>query len=215
MLIKIENGIPTGYPVLEENFRYLYPSEVFPLILTNAIVEPFGYAMYDFSPQPNHLWPQELVEATPVKDEFGIWRQTWEVRDLTGASLTSRIASRKAELERLVDRDVDQIYGATIGNRATEYTLAESEARAYISANYTGPVPVTVQEWADVKGWTTRQAADDVVNAANTWRTAQLAIRKQRLSIKDQIRNASQPAVLDTTMSEWSQFVAYIATQLG
>jgi hypothetical protein len=117
MLIKIENGLPVGYPILEDNFRHLNPTSVFPLILTNAIVESFGYAMYDFSPVPANRWDQKLVEVTPIKDEYGIYRQQWQVLDLAGQELEDRITTRIKDNLISIDRDVDAIYGSVLGNR--------------------------------------------------------------------------------------------------
>lgn len=215
MLIKIENGQPTGYPVLEENFRYLFPSEVFPLVLNNEIVNPFGYAMYDFSQQPTVAWHQDLTEGSPVKDQFGIWRQNWVVTSLSGEVLSSRIADRKEQLIRRIDIDVDGIYATTIGNRATEYLLAESEARAFKAANYTGTIPYTVQGWANIRGWTPREAADDVIAASDNWRAAQLTIRSQRLTFKETTRTASTVNELDTILNNWNQFVTAVKQQLN
>lgn len=207
MLIKIENGQPTGNPITEDNFRYLFQSQVFPLVLTTLIVQPFGYEMYDFSPRPEFTWRQELVEVSPIKDQFGIWRQTWEVRNLNGAQIEQAKAARINYLINKIDRDVDYLYSMVVGNRETEYLLAESEARAFAAALYQGPVPTTVQDWASIKNWTPQQAADDVLFTANLWRNLQLSIRNNRLTYKNDLQSATSPEEIDSLDSAWNLLV--------
>lgn len=215
MLIKIENNAPVGFPVLEDNFRQLHPSEVFPLVLTNAIVEPFGYAMYDFTQQPDVHWDEKLVDGVPTKDQYGIWRQTWEVQTPSQVELSDLITLRKNYLLMLADSEVDTIYGRAVGNRVTEYQLAEAEAQQYKDAGYTGTVPESVAVWATAKNWTATQAADDILLQAAQWRNAQKVIRSQRLQAKERIRSATTAAGLDAEAATWAQFVATIRAQLG
>lgn len=104
MLIKIENELPVGFPILEDNFRYMFPSEVFPLVLTPEIVEPFGYGMYDFSQVPSLQWNQRAEEGVPEKDVFNIWRQKWNVITLEGQELADRFAEIKAKVNQDINR---------------------------------------------------------------------------------------------------------------
>jgi len=99
MLIKIENNVPVGHPIVEDNFRLLYPEVSFPRIFSDVIVEPLGYAMYDFSQIPVFGPLQKVVETPPVKNEFGIWRQQWQVVSLIGVELTDRQSA--LELKRI------------------------------------------------------------------------------------------------------------------
>lgn len=68
-----------------------------------------------------------------------------------------------------IDADVDQLYARVIGNRAAEYEQAEREATVYTQVGYAGPVPGMVSAWAQAKGWTGQQAADDIVAQAAAW----------------------------------------------
>lgn len=112
-----------------------------------------------------------------------------------------------------IDFDVDMIYFKTIGNRATEYSEAEAQARKYKAARYTGTVPQYVASWvtANISGFTTPiQAADDIIRAADTWRQAAGAIRNQRLnSKKDVLEN------VPNAIAQWNEFVASIYAQLA
>ena len=100
MIIKIENSIAVGSPLVEDNFRYLFPSIVFPLVFTNAIVEPLGYAMYDFSQIPECGVYQKVVETAPAKNEYGIWRQQWQVVDLTGQELIDKQQAEAVKFQK-------------------------------------------------------------------------------------------------------------------
>lgn len=129
----------------------------------------------------------------------------------TGAA----IASTREDLVKQIDADTDSLYAAVIGNRAAEYTVAETEATAYAGAGYTGAVPASVASWATAKGWTAQQAADDINATAAAWRTAQAAIRAARLLRKEQARTAADLAALNTVQAQWAGFVAVIRGQLG
>ena len=213
--MKIENGVPVGYPLIEDNFRQLYPSEVFPLVFTNEIVGPYGYAMYDFTQMPETRWDQKLIESTPICDQHGIWRQQWVVEDLAGAELSSKITEMKNSSISSIDAGVDMIYAKTIGNRTTEYQLAETEAATYASSGYTGTVPPTVSGWALINGWTSSQAADDILQTSSNWRAVQQTLRSQRLTTKDRLKKASTYAEIESIRSEWLVFIDVIKQHLG
>jgi hypothetical protein len=128
------------------------------------------------------------------------------------ATLTNRIS---AAIKR-IDRDVDDIYAAIIGNRASEYTLAESEADAYKAAGYpASPVPASVQSWSDAKGQTPTWAADDIVATAANWRTVQANVRTKRLATKESVRIAYDQTGIDSAMAAWETYVAVTRTALG
>lgn len=97
-LIKLEDGQPVGYPIVEGNFFMLFPNTSFPRLLTPEIVEPLGYGLWDFSNKPDVLWNQKLVEVAPVKDQYGSWRQTWQVINLSGEELQQ---AQQKEQERI------------------------------------------------------------------------------------------------------------------
>ena len=83
MIILIENGVATGNPLLESNFIQLFPNVSFPRYLTPSDVEPFGYGCYEFSSVPEASRYTKFVEVPAVRDEEGIWRQTWEETDMS------------------------------------------------------------------------------------------------------------------------------------
>jgi len=114
-----------------------------------------------------------------------------------------------------IDADVDAIYRDVVGNRQTEYDLAESDAQAYKAAGYTGTALESVQSWADAKKKTAQWAADDILMTATLWRRAQAAIRSNRLMRKEEVRNASKPAGVDTALATWAEYVVQTRTELG
>jgi hypothetical protein len=123
MLIKIENGEPTGNPVIEENFRQLYPNVVFPLIFTNEIVQPYGYAMYDFSQIPTLGKYEKAIEGAPAKDGYGIYRQNWVIVPMTEEEKAAVDAAdvalaRFVRNEKLARSDWTQLLDAPV-DRAT------------------------------------------------------------------------------------------------
>lgn len=78
MLIRIENGSPTGNPVDDYNFRTLFPSVSFPRYLTPEDVEPFEFGLFEYSQVPDDLERYEkLVEGIPSQADNGIYYQKW------------------------------------------------------------------------------------------------------------------------------------------
>ena len=109
MLIKIENGKPVGNPINNESFYRLFPETSFPAILTPEDVEAFGYGVYALTPQPILGVYEKAVEITPVKDDNGVWVQTWEVVPMSA----QEIAEKNAMLEAANKSQAEQLLKQT------------------------------------------------------------------------------------------------------
>lgn len=90
LFIKLENGQPVGYPIVEENFRMLFPNESFLPFFTPDNVEPLGFGIYDYSNQPSFGRYEKALELSPVRNESGIWKQTWQVVPMTAEEQQKR-----------------------------------------------------------------------------------------------------------------------------
>jgi hypothetical protein len=123
MLIQLQDGKPTGHAVLKSNFRQLFPNTSFPKFLTPEAVESFGFGMYDFTSQPEPGKYQKVVEVEPVKDEQGIYRQTWAVVDMNDEEKAAE-DERKADAvraernNRLSASDWTQVADAPVDKQA-------------------------------------------------------------------------------------------------
>jgi hypothetical protein len=133
MLIRLDdNGLPIEHPILEENFRLFYTG--LPPMLTREVAEALGFGLYDFSAKPSYAWNQSLKEVSPVRDENGIFRQTWEVTDLEGEDLVKAKAMIKnncrIEILGLTERRLDEFA------RTKDY-LSCIHAISYVSSSNT------------------------------------------------------------------------------
>lgn len=138
---------------------------------------------------------------------------TQEELDAIAAEEAARaLTAARAALIRQIDADTDAIYRAVQGDRAMEYVLAESDAKAYKSAGYTGTVPGSVASWASAKGETATWATDDILTTARGWRQAQSSIRATRLTCKERARVESDLAPI---AAAWAGFAVAIKTALG
>jgi hypothetical protein len=123
MLIQLQDGKPTGHAVLESNFRQLFHNTSFPAFLTPENVEPFGFGMYDFASQPEPGKYQKVIEVEPVKDDQGIYRQTWAVVEMSDEEKAEE-DERKAEEVRaernwkLTASDWTQVADASVDKEA-------------------------------------------------------------------------------------------------
>lgn len=75
--------------------------------------------------------------------------------------------------------------------RAFEYQVAEREAKAFADAGFTGDAPPSVAAWANAKGWTAQQAAEDILQEAALFNGALYYIRATRLQGKQAVLNAN------------------------
>jgi len=117
-----------------------------------------------------------------------------------------------------IDAEADAIRRGVLGARATEYQRAYDQATAFKAAAYSGPVPSSVQSWADAKaaaGWTVQQCCDDILATGDAWLAAQDAIRAARLLAKEQVRAAVDQAGVDAAMATWAAVADIIRGQLG
>ncbi|NDD55674.1 hypothetical protein EBZ39_17715 [bacterium] len=131
MLIQIENGKPVNYAVVEENFRQLFPNTSFPAILTADVVEPFGFGMYEFSPQPTAGKYEKVVEIDAVKDEGGVWRQTWSVVAMSDEEKAAADNSKQQEVRwqrdtKLRQSDFTQLPDSPETNKAVWATYRQA-----------------------------------------------------------------------------------------
>ncbi len=117
----------------------------------------------------------------------------------------------QADALRQIDRDVDAIYADVIGHRATEYEAAESDARAYQAAGFSGDVPPSVASWVTASGMDAEAAALDILAEADAWRGAQQQIRAQRLLAKAGVRAGET----SETMAAWGGIVQQLRLALG
>lgn len=92
----------------------------------------------------------------------------------------------KQEIIERIDLIADVQRAKIVGDpvRSFEYQAAENGARAYADAGYTGPVPGVVQVWADARGWSAQQAADNILSEAEQFHAALVFIRGTRLQAK-------------------------------
>jgi hypothetical protein len=98
-------------------------------------VEPLGYGVYDFSNQPELDRYQISVETLPVRNDRGIWRQTWQIQEMTAeqklaADETKAIAMRQqrnqllsaCDWTQLPDAPVDRVVWATYRQELRDVT---------------------------------------------------------------------------------------------
>lgn len=206
------NTTTNAYPVSEAEIRTEFPQISF----GTPFVAPAPYVWVFPTPRPDHdSLTQTVREIDPALNGLGQYAQRWEVLNLSGEQIAANLLALQSRSVVQIDREVDAIYQAALGNRGPEYTDAEMAAQAYADAGYTGTVPADVQSWATAKGWTATQAANDILAAAADLRNAKSAIRAARLLRKEQVRAAADGAAVATAMAQWAAFVTAIKAQLG
>jgi len=154
MFIQLEDGKPIGNAVTEDNFRLLFPNTSFSWPFVPEDIEPQGFGLYDFSSQPDLGAFEKAVEIAPVKNEYGIWRQTWAVEPMNEEEVAAR---------------TEQEWGAVRGQR--NFRLSMCDWTQLPDAPLSN---VKMQEWASY-----RQALRDITTQSDpfniTWPTKPVA----------------------------------------
>lgn len=140
--------------------------------------------------------------------------RTADFAALAGAGQTS-LADRQASAIAKTYADVDDVYALAIGNRAEEYKQAETDARAYAAAGYTGTPTAYVSGWAAAKGLTNQHSADAIIARADALTAAKLSLRNQRFTSQAAMTTATAHAELDTAIAAWDSYVAVTKVALA
>lgn len=102
MFIKIEDGNPVGYPVVQENMYYLFPSFNFNRVITSDLIKDLGYAIYEFTQIPEVGKYEKRIEVTPVLNENnGIYYQNWQVIEMNDEEKAEQDTLQSIHMRRL------------------------------------------------------------------------------------------------------------------
>ena len=124
LFIRLEDGVPDGYPISETNFRLLFPDTSFPSHFTADLVEPLGYGIYEISDHPESPGRYEKnIEVKPIRCEHGIWKQTWGVIPMSDAEKEAIDAAKAKEIRserdwKLAACDWTQVADAPVNKAA-------------------------------------------------------------------------------------------------
>ncbi|MDY0965432.1 hypothetical protein [Massilia sp. CFBP9026] len=128
----------------------------------------------------------------------------------------------RAKVEKAIAQtysDVDAVTFAAVGNRAEEYKDAEAAARAFAAAGYVGDVDVGVASYAQFNPTGQEQnlqwAADQIIQRADVFAQAKLAMRTERFAHQAAMRSAANADELGAAVSAWDAFIAATRTSLG
>ena len=199
-----------GQVVSEAQYRAMFPNTSFP-----ALLIPDDADVVFASPQPTVTSSQYVISIDPVQDANENWVQGWQVMDYSDEIIAINLAARKASLTKQVDSMVDKIMADAIGGRLSQYQRAETHARAYKAASYTGTVPPAVKSWSETKSKSATWAADSIIAQADALIAAEETIYDKRLKVKEAIRSAAVDADLGIASANFNGFVAAIRGQLG
>lgn len=145
MFIKLENGSPIGDPIVEQNFKQLFPDVSFPKYYTAASVEPLGYGIYDYSNAPEEAGYKKPVEISPIKNDLGIWKQSWEMVDMTEQERfdhDKKIKNRKiSEINVEFMKEIAVVKEGYTEDEIKSWPQQIAEAQAY-QANQTASTPL-------------------------------------------------------------------------
>lgn len=116
--------------------------------------------------------------------------------------------------------DVDAVYDAAIGRRATEYERAEAAARAYLaagaeSAEVSPYIAGHARNNPTGQQQTNAWAAQQIVDRADAFRWAELQMRNARFERQADMRAASTVDDLDVAVGAWDNFITELRVTLG
>ena len=135
-------------------------------------------------------------------------------------TVTALLDDLKADAIAGTYADVDAVYEAAIGRRATEYERAEAAARAYLVATpkptvVSGYVTGHAQSNPTGQQQTNEWAAQQIIERADAFRWAELQMRNVRFARQADMRAARTPEELAAAVGEWGDFITWLRATLG
>lgn len=206
----IDNGEPT---VWDENHNVRASK------LTPEEATAFGVFKLKLTTPPFH---NPLTQTRTDADAVlvgGVWTQNWVIADMPVDKAAEVLVSAKAAFILQVKAEAGQLTTQVLKGLESEYELAEKEAIAYKAAGYPATVPLSVADEVASKAAkgvtiTATVACGNILAAATGWRTAQAALRRNRLTVTSAAEVAVDAAGLDVLKANWAKFLVAIRAQL-
>lgn len=206
-----------GKVVSEKTFCEMYSNISFPQPLPAGEIiladNPIADVVISIPPPPILRYQSLIKDGIELVD--GQWQTKWLINPLSDEAISLLLSQEKSLILTKIDEEVDSVYAAVIGNRGSEYTLAEAEAINFRNNSYIGRVPDSIQSWASAKKQTPQWAADNIISTASQWRVAQATIRTARLGYKEDVRACSTLDELEVVHAGWVTFLGNMQAQLG
>jgi len=121
----------------------------------------------------------------------------------------------KNKLVRKLEKDTDNLIRSVVGERSSEYEIAEQEAIAFKAGGYVdADVTPSISSDAIANGRTNTEACDLILSMATNWRAVQSALRANRLLAKANTKNALTVEELNTIETGWNDFLTLIRQQI-
>lgn len=147
---------------------------------------------------------------------------TWNGTAIVKKPIPPRdVAAEKAAFILQVKSEAGELTTQVLKGLESEYELAEKEAVAYKAAGYPAtPIPGSVQSEINSKAAkgvtiTATVAADTILAKAAGWRTAQAALRDNRLTTVSAAEVAVDGPALDVIKANRASFMASLKDGLG
>ncbi len=101
MFVKLENGVPTQWPVSQDRIRFEHKSVSFPRDMRAVDVRAYGFAPFKYSdPQEHDAQWQEARELAPVELD-GVFVQQWTIVEKYTAEEKAAMLAQQAEQAEL------------------------------------------------------------------------------------------------------------------
>lgn len=110
-----------------------------------------------------------------------------------------------------IDNKAGLVVKDVVGERTEEYRQTEDDATAWKNSGYLGEVPDTVAVWAEVSKTDPKSACLYILEQAQQWRDALVAIRSARLKAKAR----AQDGEIKEALQDWNAFENQIRESLG
>jgi hypothetical protein len=122
MFIKVENEVPTGHAVVEDNLKVLFPEHNFPAIWTPVAAQALGFGIYEFTQVPEAPRFKKAIEVPPSRAPNGIYYQAWQIVDMTSEEQAAATEERAEQVRmhrnfKLMQCDWTQLQDAPLNEQ--------------------------------------------------------------------------------------------------
>lgn len=102
LVIEVVDGQPVNHPLTYSNFRMLYPDTSFPPTPVDALVRPYGYALFRYTEKPAPVQFEHTREgAIAWSEALGAFTNTWEQAPYTPEEMEQ---AREMKMRALIGR---------------------------------------------------------------------------------------------------------------
>tara|TARA_R110000868_G_scaffold120421_4_gene319558 strand:- start:4025 stop:4657 length:633 start_codon:yes stop_codon:yes gene_type:complete len=139
---------------------------------------------------------------------------TFPIIDFNQFEIDEEIIKAKQVLINKLEKDTDAFIKIVVGERSSEYEIAEKEAKEFKASDYLADIPLSISSDMLARNTTMQESCDLILLMSNNWRLLQQDLRAKRLLLKEKAKNCTTEDNLNIIRDEWNNFIDILKKQI-